>query len=99
MKKTHLNVNLNPNFNFFIKLGIFVLIAFCVINIFTLRSKYNSLLETEKQLRAQKEEYLEEIDRLKEELEHEMDDEYIMRIAREQLDFYLADEILFFSDR
>ncbi len=85
--------------NFFIKLTILVVICFCAVNIIRLRTEYNSLRATEAELRAQKEEYEERIDRLKEELEHPMDDEYVMRIAREKLGYYLPDEVIFFNDR
>ena len=57
------------------------------------------LKDAEAELRAQKEEYEEKIDRLREELEHPMDDEYVMRIAREKLGYYLPDEVIFFNDR
>ncbi len=84
--------------NFFIKLTILVVICFCAVNIIRLRTEYNSLRAQEAELRAQKEEYEERIDRLKEELAHPMDDEYVMRIAR-TLGYYLPDEVIFFNDR
>ena len=46
-----------------------------------------------------KEEYEDRIERLKEELEQPMTDEYIMRIAREKLGYYLPDEVIFYNDR
>ena len=85
--------------NFFIKLTILVVICFCAVNIIRLRTEYNSLRATEAELRAQKEQYEEKIGRLKEELEHPMDGEYVMRIAREKLGYYLPDEIIFYNDR
>ncbi len=85
--------------NFFIKLTILVVICFCAVNIIRLRTEYNSLRATEAELRAQKEEYQDQIERLKEELAHPMDDEYVMRIAREKLNYYLPDEVIFFNDR
>lgn len=85
--------------NFFIKLTILVVICFCAVNIVRLRTEYNSLKAQEEELLKQREEYLDEIDRLKAELEHPMDDEYVMRIAREKLNYYLPDEIIFYNDR
>ncbi len=87
------------NLNFFIKLMIVIVIVFCVINTIRLRTTYNDQQKTERDLIQQKIRYQEEIDRIKEELEHEMDGDYIMRIAREKLNYYLPDEILFYSDR
>ncbi|MBE6621852.1 MAG: hypothetical protein E7630_02750 [Ruminococcaceae bacterium] len=92
MKKT-------ARFNFFIKLTILVVICFCAVNILRLRGDYNHLLDQEKELLEEKERYEDEIARLKEDLLHDMDDDYIMRIAREKLNYYLPDEIIFFNDR
>ena len=89
----------NTRLNFFIKLTILVVICFCAVNIIRLRTEYNSLRAQEAELRAQKEEYEEQIDRLKDELAQPMDDEYVMRIAREKLGYYLPDEVIFFNDR
>jgi cell division protein FtsB len=92
MKKT-------ARFNFFIKLTILVVICFCAVNIIRLRNDYNNLRDQEKELLEEKERYEDEIAKLKEDLLHDMDDEYIMRIAREKLNYYLPDEIIFFNDR
>lgn len=92
MKKT-------ARFNFFIKLTILVVICFCAVNIIRLRNDFNNLRDQEKELLEEKERYEDEIARLKEDLLHDMDDEYIMRIAREKLNYYLPDEIIFFNDR
>ena len=92
-------MNKTARFNFFIKLTILVVICFCAVNIIRLRGDYNNLHDQEKELLEEKERYEEEINRLKENLAHEMDDEYIMRIAREKLNYYLPDEIIFYNDR
>ena len=76
-----------------------VIIVFCIVSIVRLRTSYRDLEATEAEMNEQKIAYLDEIDRLKEELDHEMDQDYVMRIARERLNYYLPDEILFYSDR
>jgi cell division protein FtsL len=76
-----------------------VVICFCAVNIIRLRTEYNSLVEAQNKLEEQKEAYEEEIERLKSELERPMDDEYVMRIAREKLNYYLPDEVIFYNDR
>lgn len=88
-----------PRFSFFVKLAILVVICFCAVNIIRLRTEYNDLKDTQIQLEDQKENYLDEIDRLKNELERPMDDDYVMRIARDKLNYYLPDEIIFYNDR
>ena len=92
MKKT-------ARFNFFVKLTILVVICFCAVNIVRLRNDLNNLKEQEQNYIEEKARYEEEIHRLREEYERPMDDEYVMRIAREKLNYYLPDEIVFFNDR
>ncbi|MBQ7779891.1 MAG: septum formation initiator family protein [Clostridia bacterium] len=64
-----------------------------------LANEQAKLNDAEAELRAQKEEFEEKIDRLKEELAHPMTDDYVMRIAREKLGYYLPDEVIFYNDR
>ena len=90
-KSTRLNV--------FIKAAILAVIVFCVVSIIRLRSDLHELQRNEEALLAQKIAYEEEIEKLKADLAADMDDDYIMRIAREKLNYYLPDEIIFFSDR
>ena len=85
--------------NFFVKLTILVVICFCAVNIIRLRTEYNNLRDSEADLLKEKAEYEEAIDKLKSDLAAEMDEEYIMRIAREKLNYYLPDEIIFYNDR
>lgn len=85
--------------NFFVKLTILVVICFCVVNIIRLHSQYNENKRKETELLSERDEYLDSIDRLMADLEHEMDKDYIMRIAREKLNYYLPDEVIFYNDR
>lgn len=85
--------------NFFVKLTILVVICFCVVNIIRLHSQYNDNKRKEAELLSERDEYLDSIDRLMADLEHEMDKDYIMRIAREKLNYYLPDEVIFYNDR
>ena len=92
-------MNKTARLNFFIKLTILVVICFCTVNILRLRSEYNALKERETALIQEKADYEQEIERLMQDLNHEMDEDYIMRIAREKLNYYLPDEIVFYNDR
>lgn len=89
----------SKKFSFFAKLTILVVICFCVVNIVKLRFDYNELRDREAELSAQKQQYEEKIDQLQSDLNHEMDNDYIMRIAREKLNYYLPDEIIFYNNR
>ncbi len=84
---------------FIVKLAIFFVIVFCAISIFRMRSEYNGLQKEEKQLLLEKAKYEDNIDRLISELEHPIDEEYVRRIAREKLNYFLPDEIVFYSNR
>ena len=92
-------MNKTARLNFFVKLTILVVIGFCAVNIMRLRSEYNALKERETLLIQEKADYEEEIERLMQDLNREMDEDYIMRIAREKLNYYLPDEIVFYNDR
>ncbi len=85
--------------NFFVKLTILAVICFCVANIIRLHSRYNENKREEAELLKERDEYQEAIDKLMADLEHEMDKDYIMRIAREKLNYYLPDEVIFYNDR
>ena len=73
--------------------------CFCAVNIIMLRADYNDLRDREEELLREKQQYEDAIDKLRSDLDHEMDNDYIMRIAREKLNYYLPDEIIFYNDR
>jgi len=75
-----------------------VIIVVCIFTIVRLQIRFNELNESRKQLLREKEEYAEIIEQKSEELEKEYDDEYIIRIAREQLGYHLPDEIIYYND-
>ena len=92
-------MNSGGRLNFFVKLTILVVICFCAGNIIMLRADYNDLRDREEELLREKQQYEDAIDKLRSDLDHEMDNDYIMRIAREKLNYYLPDEIIFYNDR
>ncbi len=84
--------------NLFVKIacGIFIVVA--LISIIRLQVQFNGLNEERKQLSAQVEEYSDHIEELKSELAQPVDDEYIIRVAREKLGYHLPDEIIYYND-
>ena len=99
MKKGKSEMKNGGRLNFFVKLTILGVICVCAVNIIKIRTDYNDLKDREAELLKEKAEYEEAIDKLKFDLEQEMDEDYIMRIAREKLNYYLPDEIIFYNDR
>lgn len=92
-------MKINGRLNFFIKLAIAVFICFCIVTIVKLQFEYNQLREEEKNLKAQIVKVEDNIERLENELAAPFDDEYVVRIAREKLNYCLPEEIIFYSDR
>ena len=60
--------------------------------------EFNSLKEDKAEVEQQIKAYELKIDELQARLEEDFDTEYIMRIAREKLNFRLPEEIIFYND-
>lgn len=84
--------------NLFVRIALVVLVLVCVITILRLQIQFNKLNDEKKVLEAQVEEYCEDIEELKSEIERPFDDEYVIRIAREKLGYHLPDEIIYYND-
>ena len=84
--------------------NIVITIAIClllVVSIITFISKiveYNELQNKKSELEAQVHQYKDSIEELEYWLEAPMDDDYIMKFAREKLDLFRADEVVFTGD-
>ena len=85
--------------NFFVKAAILVLAAFCVVTIVRLQFEFNDLREQENELKAKIEASRDHIEEIQNDLDAPFDEEYIVRVAREKLNYYLPEEIIFYSDR
>ncbi len=84
--------------NIFVRIAVIIVIAVCLITILKLQIQFNRLNEEKKVLAAQVEEYQEDIEELKAEIERPFDDEYVIRVAREKLGYHLPDEIIYYND-
>ena len=84
--------------NIFVKTAIVIVIVVCLITILRLQIQFNKLNEEKKILEAQVEEYTEDIEELRSEIERPFDDEYVIRVAREKLGYHLPDEIIYYND-
>ncbi|MDD6800328.1 MAG: septum formation initiator family protein [Firmicutes bacterium] len=89
----------NMSMNFFVKAAILVLAAFCVVTIVRLQFEFNDLREQENELKAKIEASRDHIEEIQNDLDAPFDEEYIVRVAREKLNYYLPEEIIFYSDR
>lgn len=73
-------------------------IVFCTVTIIKMQFEFNSLKEDKAKVEEQIKTYELKIDELQARLEEDFDTEYIMRIAREKLNFRLPEEIIFYND-
>ena len=84
--------------NIFVKAASLVFIVFCTVTIVKMQFEFNSLKEDKAEVEEQIKAYELKIDELEARLEEDFDTEYIMRIAREKLNFRLPEEIIFYND-
>ncbi|MBO5274967.1 MAG: septum formation initiator family protein [Clostridia bacterium] len=84
--------------NIFVKAAVVVFVCFCVMTIIRLNLDRTALMMEEERLNQQIEEYTNRIEELNDELARPYDDEYVMRVAREKLNYHLPEEIIFFND-
>ena len=75
---------------FFLAVGIFTVLR--------IQLKKNEILESTAQLEREYAENLEEIEKLREDLEAPVDRDYLIRVAREKLGLCMPDEIIFYND-
>ncbi len=75
-----------------------VFIVFCTVTIIQMQFEFNSLKEDKAKVEQQIKLYELKIDELQSRLDEEIDEEYIMRIAREKLNYRLPEEIIFYND-
>ena len=84
--------------NIFVKAAAVVFIVFCTVTIIKMQFEFNALKESKSRVEEQIKVYELKIDELQARLEEDFDTEYIMRIAREKLNFRLPEEIIFYND-
>lgn len=70
----------------------------CIISIVSLQFKYNSLKARRNALKEEIAAAQERVDVLQEALETPFDDDYVIKIAREKLNYRLPEEIVFYND-
>lgn len=84
-----MNFLVRAAFAFFVAASVF-------ISVKTLMS-YNDLREKTVRLDEKRAEYSENIERLKYELSREIDDDYVIEIAKEKLNLCMPDEVVYYN--
>jgi len=86
------------NANVFVKAAVLVFIVFCTVTIVKMQFEFNTLKESKEKVEAQIKAYEIRIDELQSRLEEQFDTEYIIRVARDKLNYRLPEEIIFYND-
>ncbi len=73
-------------------------IVFCTVTIIKMQFEFNDLKDDKASVEEEIKNYELKIDELQARLEEDFDTEYIMRIAREKLNFRLPEEVIFYND-
>ena len=82
--------------NFFVIMLFVFLIVGSVATIVGLQGRLNDLRDDYAELQELLTDYKDEVDELKHELESEIDDEYVAKIARERLGYHMPGEKIFY---
>ena len=82
----------------FVKVAIFAFVVFAVISVVELQFQYNDYKLQRDILKAEVQALEEEKDALEEQLATEIDEEYIISVAKEKLSLRLPEEIIFYND-
>lgn len=85
--------------NVFFVLITVILLASVMYMLVTTRVELNNLLDEKQELEKTLEDYSDKVDELEYQLEKEIDDEYIIKIARERLGLHLPNEKIFYYSK
>ncbi len=84
--------------NIFVKSAVLIFIVFCSVTIIKMQFEFNNLKQDKAEVESQIKNYELKIDELEARLNEEFDTDYIMRIARDKLNYRLPEEIIFYND-
>lgn len=80
------------------KIFLTVAVVFCVVGIVSSQVEYSDLKNEQAKVKEKIEYYTERVDELENKLEAPFDEEYIVKVAKEKLNFCLPEEIIFYND-
>ena len=90
---------MNGRGNIFLILITVILLVTVLYMLVTTRVELNNLLEEKAELEQTIENYSDKVDELEYQLEKEIDDVYIIKIARERLGLHLPNEKIFYYSK
>lgn len=90
---------MNGRGNIFLVLITVILLVTVMYMLVSTRIELNNLLEEKEELEKTVEDYSDRVDELEYQLQKEIDDEYIIKIARERLGLHLPGEKIFYYSK
>lgn len=84
--------------NVFVKTAVCFFLVFAFVMIVNLSMQVNTLKEKQEQLQSQVSEKKLAVEQLKDECAQEIDDEYIQKVAREELGYRMPGEVIYYND-
>lgn len=84
--------------NVFVKLALGVFLIFAFVTILNLSMQVNTLKEKQQDLTQQVAEKQIQVEKLRDEYASEIDDEYIKRVAKEELGYRDPNEVIYYND-
>lgn len=81
--------------NIFVKIGLCVAVVFCIVGIISYRIEYANQKARQEELQVKIDKYTEEVDELENKLDAPFDDDYIISVAKEKLDYCFPEEVFF----
>ncbi len=84
--------------NIFVKSALGVFLIFAFVMIVSLSMKVNTLKEKYGELASQVSDKQIQVEKLRAEYEQEIDEDYIKKVAKEELGYHMPDEIIYYND-
>ncbi len=84
--------------NIFVKAAVCFFLVFAFVTIINLSMQVSTLKEKQEQLTEQVYEKKLAVEQLKDEYAQEMDEEYIQKVAREELGYRMPGEVVYYND-
>lgn len=84
--------------NVFVKLALGIFLVFAFVTILNLSMQVNTLKEKQQALSQQVAEKQIQVEKLRDEYASEIDEDYIKRVARDELGYHDPDEVIYYND-
>ena len=81
-----------------VKISLALLSVVTVVTVLSLSMRYNELTKKRDKLKADVEQAQLKLEKLREEVDAEYNEEYIIKVAREELGYRMPDEVIYYNN-